>query len=548
MNKKILTVLTLIVLLGSFLRFWQLSSYPAHLSIDEVAIGYNAYSILKTGKDEHGAFLPMAFKSTGDWKPPVLVYLMVPSIFLFGMNEFAVRLPVAFFASLTSLVVFFLIRKLTKNDLISLLTSFSLAISPWHIFFSRGSFEAVIALFFFLLGFWLFLEALDSKKKSFFLSFFFLVLSIYTYHAERVFVPLFMLGVFWVLKSKILRQKEKIIKPLVFGLVLLLPLMILMFKPEGQTRAKMTFLSQDIEISKNLHSPGERRTFKEKVLDNNFFIVGNFWLKRYLNYYDPEFLFFNGMRLTLPHAPDIGLLYFLELPFFIFGLIYLIAKKDFFDQSTRKLIFLWVGLGFLPASFSNNDQHALRSLVVLPIPQFLVAIGTLVFFKNCLKKVSDRVRIVLGVVISGLFLLSVVYFLELYFVHYPVQFSHYQHFGFKALSLEAWQRQKDFERIIFDYQFGPEGPNITSVPHLYLLFYGQYDPALYQKRPDPNSNDFSNFIFRPIYWPEDRLKKKTLFIGSPWSLPPTDIEEEQILKKVYFKNGNLGFLVVGSKD
>ncbi|EKD95597.1 MAG: hypothetical protein ACD_24C00433G0001, partial [uncultured bacterium] len=58
---KTLTILLLIVLLGGALRFYQLASVPPSLARDEVSVGYNAYSILKTGKDEYGRIFPLSF-------------------------------------------------------------------------------------------------------------------------------------------------------------------------------------------------------------------------------------------------------------------------------------------------------------------------------------------------------------------------------------------------------------------------------------------------------------------------------------------------------
>lgn len=75
MKYKILLVV--VVLLAFFLRFYQLGETPVALNIDEVAIGYNAYSILQTGKDEFGKVLPVVFRSYDDFKPPLLIYLTV---------------------------------------------------------------------------------------------------------------------------------------------------------------------------------------------------------------------------------------------------------------------------------------------------------------------------------------------------------------------------------------------------------------------------------------------------------------------------------------
>jgi len=143
---------------------------------------------------------------------------------------------------------------------------------------------------------------------------------------------------------------------------------------------------------------------------------------------------------------------------------------------------------------------------------------------------------------------SLFYYFDLYYIHHPFQFSEYYDYGYKEMSLFAWENRSKFDRIIVDYNFGSLGPYLTGVPHLYMLFYGKYDPASYQSRPNIDSNDFANFSFRPINWREDSKLKNTLFIGSPWSLSLDGVKEEQILKKVYFKNGNLGFLAVKSLE
>src|SRR5207253_1198042 len=130
MKKYILICLLIVTLLGGFLRFYQLGKLPKSLNVDEVSIGYNAYSILKTGKDEYGKPFPLTFKSLGDYKPPFYIYLVAPSIAIFGLNEFAVRFPSAFFGTLTIPALFLLIQFLTKNKFLAFLGAFLLTISP----------------------------------------------------------------------------------------------------------------------------------------------------------------------------------------------------------------------------------------------------------------------------------------------------------------------------------------------------------------------------------------------------------------------------------
>ena len=104
--------LIIIILLGFLLRVYKLDIRPLGFTWDEAALGYNAYSLLLTGRDEHKQFFPVVFKSFGDYKPGLYVYLTVPSIKLFGLNEFATRLPSAIFGSLLIVMIYLLTLRL----------------------------------------------------------------------------------------------------------------------------------------------------------------------------------------------------------------------------------------------------------------------------------------------------------------------------------------------------------------------------------------------------------------------------------------------------
>ena len=116
MSIKIRIILIFIVGLAFGLRFYNVWDNPPALSWDEVSIGYNAYSILKTGRDEHGRFLPIdTFVGYGDYKPPLAIYITVPFVALFGLNELAVRLPSVLFGTLTVLLTYFLVQELFRG-------------------------------------------------------------------------------------------------------------------------------------------------------------------------------------------------------------------------------------------------------------------------------------------------------------------------------------------------------------------------------------------------------------------------------------------------
>src|SRR3989344_5707483 len=89
--------LTIILFAAAFLRLWKLEEVPVSLFGDELDVGYQAYSILQTGRDYQGNFMPLHFHSLAEWRTPLYIYSAVPTVALFGITPYGVRLPAAFF-------------------------------------------------------------------------------------------------------------------------------------------------------------------------------------------------------------------------------------------------------------------------------------------------------------------------------------------------------------------------------------------------------------------------------------------------------------------
>ena len=131
-----------IIFIASILRLWQLGVVPPSPDWDEAALGYNAYSVLKTGRDEYGTWFPLSLRSYDDYKPPLYMYLTVPSVALFGLETWAVRLPSAIAGILAVIGTYYFVKELFRKDAIAYVCALLLAISPWHIQFSRIAFES----------------------------------------------------------------------------------------------------------------------------------------------------------------------------------------------------------------------------------------------------------------------------------------------------------------------------------------------------------------------------------------------------------------------
>lgn len=534
MKQKI--ILTVIFIVAAFFRFWQLTQYPVSLSMDEVAIGWNAYSILKTGHDEWGEFLPLAFKSAGDYKPPVNIYLTVPSILIFGFNELAVRFPSAFFGSITPIFLVLLLLKLKFKPSAAYLTGFWLAISPWHIHFSRASFEAITALFFLIVGMYFFLSWIEKPKLSkiiLWLASF--SLSVWAYHAERLFVPFLVLSLIIIYHRQINLAKIKnqiIIGSIVLAIFVIPFVKLTFFTPAITTRAAVTSIMREPSLSNSLHY-GNYSNPQELILNNDIYLIFRHWLGKYINYFNFQFIFWDGLQFTKPGYPGSGLLYFIDLPIFLLGIFSLVQKKG---DYLKKLALLLFFLGPLPASFTMNEQHPLRALVWIPGISIIIA-------SAYEKLLSFKKKKIFLTVYFSILLINNFYFIDIYKYQFPKHFSEYWQYGYKQVAQYSCDNLKKYNEIIISDTFGSDGPLNTGLPYLYVLFYCQADPKKFME-----TKSIDKFSFHRITWKVDSTKPNRLLIASPWDFLDANIPKDQIVKQINFLNNKPGFLFVTTKN
>ena len=149
MFKKYLTPILLIIisLLSVGLFLYKMNVSPPALNADEVTNAYDAYSILKTGKDQYGNFMPLRFKSFGDYKLPLLTYLAIPFIKIFGLTETGIRMVNFPFVLFFPMVVFLLTQELFNKKNISLLAAFLSAFAPGLQLLGRQGSESFLTSF-----------------------------------------------------------------------------------------------------------------------------------------------------------------------------------------------------------------------------------------------------------------------------------------------------------------------------------------------------------------------------------------------------------------
>ncbi len=467
-NNISLIVLICIVVIACIVRVWKVTSDPPALSWDEVSIGYNAYSILKTGKDEHGRFMPLdTFVGYGDYKPPVAIYLTVPFVAIFGLNELAVRLPSVLFGTATVLLVYFLVRELFRSwqeaSKVALISAAVLALSPWHIQISRAGFEANIALFFIVLGVIFVLKAL-TRPKIWLYAWVPFVGAIYTFNSSRYVAPL--LGVLLLIYARkaIMKQKKYFSIGVVFCIILLLPIIPHLTSKEARLRFAEVNIFSDISIviEANQRSATDGNTWWSGIVHNRRWGYLRAYVVHYLDNFEPWFLFLRGDGNPKFSSQSVGQMYLFEAIFLFIGLYWMFRIYP----TQAKLLTSWLVLAIIPAAVARETPHALRILNSLPVWQIFVAFGIYTVIMQCKKY-----RNIVFIGISTCYVFGFTYFYHDYLIYYPVTYSAEWQWGYREALHALKTKGTQSDPVVMADDIGR--------PYMYTLFYSKYDPATY---------------------------------------------------------------------
>ncbi len=440
-----------ILALAIVLRVGFLAKSPPELFGDEVDVGYQAYSLLKTGQDIYRQTLPFYIHSLAEWRAPLLMYATVPTIAIAGLNEYGVRLPEVIFGVLGIAILFLLTKKYS--------VALALAILPWHIHYSRAAFEVVLMLDLIMLGTLLFL------KRRFALGFLMFALSLYTYSTAMLFVPL------WVGYLLIKEKALPIWQGLIFG-VLIAPLLYFVFLGPARDRFGILSLGNNREIIDKVFTLRKESSSPYiKFFINKYFMVGGEWFMNYLRPFSSEFLFVRGDPVMRHSIQVIGQLLPLTAPFLLIGL-YVLAKK-------RQWMWLvWLALSPIPASLtSDGGYHATR--LFLMIPPLTIAIGT------GLSQIKNRFLIFAIYLLIFLQLIWVGYY---YLNHYSKQSWRWWAVGYEDSLTALNKLSPDYSRVFINNTYEPS--------LIRFLFWTKYDPVKFHKEftiDQPTKNIVTNY-------------------------------------------------------
>lgn len=510
-----LILLALIVLFGFWLRFQQLD----HLELfgDEIDVGYQAYSLLKTGHDYKGNFLPLYLQSMIEWRAPLLMYVTAPFLALFGLNEWGVRMPDVLFGTLSLIILYLLVNSLTKNKKLALFSTLILAISPWHLQYSRAAFEVVLMLFFILAGcltFW-WAEKKNSLPLALLTGLLF-ALPLYAYNTANIFVPLLIAALFFLYPNRSKSKKLRIVLGLTF-LVLVLPLVSQIFFGHAAERYGTLSVLTNSELIDKIHlfrnypeiNPSVERFFHNKPLTWTKKIAEN-----YVSAFAPHFLVIHG-DVTFRHSlHEIGQIFWWQIPFLLLGLYYLCRH---WQKWEHRLWVIWLLIAPLPASLTIDGGYHATRLIFMVVPLTVITAYGITAWPTFSQQFKKRFSLIKNLIILAILFLALFEFLNhqhYYYQHYRYDSWRWWHCGYKEAFQALDQVDNDYQRVLIENTYEPA--------LIRYLFWQGYDPRLIIPLDDRSQekaiDDFSGFC----------LDEKTCFVNFGSLIEEGDLKKDQL--------------------
>ncbi len=547
-DKIIYILLGAFILLGVFLRLNNLGGVPPQPTVDEVSLGYNAFSLIKTGADEFGEKYPILLRAYDDWRPALYVYLVMPFIMFMGLTVEAVRMPSVVLSIATVIGVYFLIKELTigsksisigktKID-VAVVATILFAVSPWHIYISRLGHEVNASYAFLIFGILFFLKFVNKEKPKIYniiLSSVFFALSFDSYQSTKLAVPLIVITLSGLYFKKLIANRVKVLIAFIIGVVLVAPIILTSFSDNALIRFKATNL---MEHSVNYFDQVAERYAYDYETENKLGMlfdnrrVGGILLMShaYLSHFDPVWLFLNegGEQFK---APQIGLLFLFELPFIIAGLIYFASSG--ISGRNRFFIIAWALIAVIPAAITTGYAHPMRVFNILPLPQLFTALGVIYM----LSKMRDSMQRLAGLsIVIVAILISSAWFYHSYFTLVPREISFHFQYGIINSLKYAFDIDQDYDRVFVSNQ------SKLFESYMFYLFAKGYDPIEYQKIGGTVSGGFAEeheigkYKFGKI---DQDFEGKTLYIINP----EEKTKNMNVIKSINYPDGKPAYLI-----
>jgi len=429
-------VLTIVVVCAIAAHVWRIADLPMGFYPDESSIGWNAWSIATTGRDEHGDAWPLYFRAFGEYKNPVYIYFLALVYKVFGFSEWTTRLASALCWLAGSGVLAALARRVFEERSVRLYTLVCLAFTPWLFALSRVSFEVISVYPLVALHLYAIRRAWERPSIAWsIVAGSAIGLSAYAYSTMRLLAPLYVIAV--LLCGFDRRRWRELLAFAGAAALTALPLALYLL-------SHATNLAARFDILTYLHDPA--LTLSDKAL---------LFASRYFEYLAPPFLALRGDPNLRHHTGFGGELLIVTAILLFVGIASTLASREARRDPLVRVLIADALLTPVAAALTLDHGHSLRAFPLVVFAILLSAYG----LRWTARRFGERTSAALTAAAA----LQAVLYLHDYFVAYPaVSASAFENYGFKeALARAASLAER---RVVVD--------NADNQPYIRALFYG----------------------------------------------------------------------------
>ncbi|MGH9870835.1 MAG: hypothetical protein ACREAA_22080 [Candidatus Polarisedimenticolia bacterium] len=524
--------LALATLLAGVLRFAWLGSVPAALYCDEALHGYEAWSLLTTGRDRHGVLLPFVFDVFGiGWSEPLYIYLTVPAVALFGATPLAARFVAAASGTLAVPVAGLMTTALLSAysahgarggrvresgaRVAGLAAAFLMATSPWAVHFSRIGFQASLLPLLFGVGFWMAATALRSdashRGARFIAAAAALGLTLHTYPTARLAMPLLVTAFVWTHRRQLAGQRRLWLPAAAVMAALLIPVAAFSLTERGWRR----FANLSVATA----MPGTSMPGRAAALAGN-----------YLTYYSPRFLITEGDPNPRHGVPGHGVLHPHEALLAILGLVACARSRS----PGGRFLLCWILLFPAAAALTVDPRHAVRALVALPGLYAVAGAGVAqlaAWWRERPRALASRAAAAAMVVLGLMAAWSTSIYANDYFTRWPITSAQAFQYGLR----ETYDYLKQVSA-------GHDSIYVTlneDEPWIQLVYYQGIPPEHYQRT---QLRDTPYLFKEKVFYKGDRIpnRRNPIFVLKPWEVPDKGVTPRHVIR---YPDGSAAFVI-----
>jgi 4-amino-4-deoxy-L-arabinose transferase-like glycosyltransferase len=421
-------VLVLLVLIAATAapRLWHLADNPPALNADELGNVAPFLSIARTGRDLDGRLFPLTYHRITR-RPPLYGALAAPLVLTVGREALAVRLPAVALGLLGVVLLWPLGERLLQHTWAGAAAAFVMALSPWHLQYSRIGWEPATIIPLLVLGLLLWLRASDRRSQSAAaLAGAALALTVYGYKVFEVLAPVWLIVLLACLRSR-LGWRASAAAVAAFGLVYLPFIWTSIADPQMHGWARSVFV------------------FSDGVSVSSIGLA----VRTYLVHFSPHFLFVAGDSNLRHHVPGAGELFWWTAPFLVLGAVAFVARRDLRD---RVVLVAWLAIYPAGAALTTDQPvHASRTLLGLPALCLIAGLGIVTAAEWIRRRPS---RFLLGVLAGSVLAVAVVAegarFAVNQYIEYPRLAWGWWDYGHAQVFRTLRERRQDYRRVCLE--------------------------------------------------------------------------------------------------